>query len=91
MQGLTAATAMRPNSANIAYPGEFSDGTTAMDQCVIEQQYVRGGMTRTLLYSQARPVAASYLPLVGMSVYGKATLFQVMLYPVVVIGAARDD
>lgn len=54
-QGLTAATALLPNSAAIAYPGEFTDGTTALDQCVIEQQYVRGGMTRTLLYSQARP------------------------------------
>ena len=32
--------------------------TTALDQCVAEQRFVRGGMTRTLLYSQ---VCASLL------------------------------
>ena len=55
-QGLTTQTAQLPNSANLAYPGDFTDGTTALNQCMAEQEYVRGSMTRTLLYSQARPL-----------------------------------
>lgn len=54
-QGLTQATGMVAGSANLAYPGEFVGSTvSALEQCVVEQTYVRGGMTRTLLYAQVR-------------------------------------
>lgn len=54
-QGLTPATGIAPGSANLAYPGEFvGSDVSALQQCVVEQSYVRGGMTRTLLYSQVR-------------------------------------
>jgi len=51
--GLSLAQFAAPGSANTVYPGQFvGQSTSALEQCEAEQQYVRGGMTRTLLYSQ---------------------------------------
>ncbi len=56
MQGFSAVGAAVPGSATGAYPGVNWHGTTPslLDQCVVEQEYVRQSMTRTLLYAQVR-------------------------------------
>jgi len=55
-QGLANPTAVGSARLVPGYARFFggADTTTALEQCVAEQYFVRGGMTRTLLYSQAR-------------------------------------
>jgi len=56
VQGLANPTAVGSAALVPGYARFFggADTTTALEQCVAEQYFVRGGMTRTLLYSQAR-------------------------------------
>lgn len=58
-QDLITSLGLTPNAPVTAvYPGQDGKdadlaGITALDQCITEQVYVRDGITRSLLYSQA--------------------------------------